>query len=151
MMKNIVHFLRTAFPFLITIGLWRLSGPWWNPGGILAIIPIFYCTFVRPIDWFLIFSILMCVCIDYNFETVCFWLAMYCLVFAINGFQTWIDVSRLDKNAISAFMIFFGVAIMILVGANFTLGNLGRGIWMFAWGTILYLPITTLIQRVHND
>ena len=42
MKKNIIDFLRVSFPFLLTIGLWRLSVPFWNPGGIMAIIPIFF-------------------------------------------------------------------------------------------------------------
>lgn len=150
-MYDILKFLQSAFPFLITIGLWRLSGPWWNPAGILAIIPIFFCSFVRPVNWFPIFSVLMCICLDYKFETICFWLAMYCLFFAINGFQTWIDLTRMDKNAVLGFMVFFGFSILIQVFVNLTFINLVGGIWIFILGTLMYLPITKLIQRVHND
>ena len=89
MKQNIIDFLRRAFPFFITVGLWRLSATFWNPAGVLAVIPIFFCTFVRPVNWFVIFSILMCVCIDYKFETVCFWLATYCFLYSINAFQTY--------------------------------------------------------------
>ena len=44
---KIIKFLRDAFPFIAVIVLWRLSVAFWNPAGILAIIPIFYCSFVR--------------------------------------------------------------------------------------------------------
>lgn len=148
---KIVDFLRRAFPFLITVGLWRLSDTFWNPAGILAIIPIFFCSFVRHVPGFTLFSMLMCFVIDYKFETVCFWLAMYCLFYAINGFQSLIDITRMDKNGIFAFMVFFGLAVIIQVFANLTFINLGRGIWVFAWTCALYIPTTVLIQRIRHD
>lgn len=151
MKEKIIEFLRAAFPFLLTIGLWRLSDPFWNPAGVLAIIPIFVCSFVRPVNWFPIFSILMCLVIDYKFETVCYWIAMYCLFFAINGFQSFIDLTRMDKYAILIFMIFCGVMLLIQLIVNFTFANCVRAVWIFSWCSALYLPITMLIQRVRND
>lgn len=151
MKEKIIEFLRAAFPFLLTIGLWRLSDPFWNPAGVLAIIPIFVCSFVRPVSWFPIFSILMCLVIDYKFETVCYWIAMYCLFFAINGFQSFIDLTRMDKYAILVFMIFCGVVLLIQLIVNFTFANCVRAVWIFSWCSALYLPITMLIQRVRND
>ena len=109
MKEKLIKFLRISFPFLLTVGLWRLSVSFWNPAGILAIIPVFFCSFVRPIAWFPIFSILMCLVIDYNFETVCFWVAMYCLFYAVNSFQNIIDVTRMDMNGLFAFAVFFGI------------------------------------------
>ena len=147
----IVNFLRQAFPFLLTIGLWRLSDTLWNPAGILAIIPLFFCSFIRPIDWFPLFSVLMCIAIDYNFETVCYWLALYCLVYSVNSFQNIIDLTQLDKNGLYAFMFFFAIAVLIQVCLNITLANAGAGLWMLLWVCALYLPITVLIQRIHND
>ena len=79
MKNNIIKSLRIMFPFLLTIALWRLSTPFWNPGGILALIPIFYCVFVRHMPWFGIFGAIMCFLIDYKFNTTGFWLAIYCL------------------------------------------------------------------------
>ena len=151
MKENIIHFLRVAFPFLLTIGLWRLASPTWNPAGVLAIVPMFICSFVRPTNWFPLFSILMCVCLDYTFETVCFWLAMYCLFFSINSFQTYIDIPRMDNYGLFAFMVFFGIAIFIQTVANFTFMNLLRGMWIFAFAVIFYIPIAKIIQRVGYD
>lgn len=151
MKKNIIDFLRITGPFLLTIGLWRLSGPIWNPAGILAIIPIFICSFVRPTNWFPLFSVLMCICIDYKFETVCFWLAMYCLFYAVNSFQNWIDISKMDKYGLPAFVSFIGLGILIQVFANFTFVNLLRGIWMVLWCSVLYIPIVKIIQRMQDD
>ena len=151
MKKFLIDFLRDSFPFLLTVALWRLSVPFWNPAGILAIIPIFFCSFVRPIAWFPIFSVLMCMIIDYKFETVCFWLAMYCLFYAINSFQNIIDITRMDMNGLFAFTVFFGVGILIQVITNFTFLTLIFGVWIVLFACLLYIPITNLIQRIRHD
>ena len=151
MNEKLVHFLRVAFPFLLTVGLWRMSMPFWNPAGILAIIPIFFCTFVKPVNWFVIFSILMCFVIDYKFETVCFWVAMYCLFFATYNFQNIFDISKIDKNGLPAFMTFFGICVAIQTIVNFSLLNLLNGFGLFVFVSLMYLPITLLIKRVNND
>jgi hypothetical protein len=83
-MKKLLH-------FLITIFLWRLSIYFWNPAGILALIPIFYWSFVRPVDGFTIFGLIFCFLIDYRCGLVLFWTFLYCLFYAINGFQNYID------------------------------------------------------------
>ncbi len=151
MKRKIIDFLRVCFPFLLTIGLWHASVPFWNPAGILALIPMFFCVFIRPTDWFLIFSVFMCVALDYKFETVCFWLAIFCLFYAINSFQNIIDVSRLDLNGIGAFFCFLGLGIFIQTACVFSVVNLFRGIWIVLWACALYIPITKLIQRIQND
>lgn len=151
MKKSIIDFLRAVFPFLCVIILWRLSVPFWNPAGILAIIPIFYCSFVRPVPWFAPFAVLFCFLIDYRFDTLAYWTAAYCLFYAINGFQSFIDLTRTDKNALNIFMVFFGVATLILTLAGFSVLNMMRAIWLFAWVSTLYIPITALIKRVCDD
>ncbi len=151
MKKFLIDFLRDSFPFLLTVALWRLSVSFWNPAGILAIIPIFFCSFVRPIAWFPIFSVLMCIVIDYKFETVCFWLAMYCLFYAINSFQNIIDITRMDMNGLFAFTVFFGIGILIQVITNFTFLTLIFGVWIVLFACLLYIPITNLIQRIRHD
>ena len=148
---KIIKFLRDAFPFIAVIVLWRLSVAFWNPAGILAIIPIFYCSFVHPIPWFAPFAILFCFLIDYRFDTLVYWTVMYCLFYAINGFQTFFDLTRVDKNALYVFMIFFGVATFVLSITNPTVATLMRAAWLFAWVSTLYVPITALIKRIYDD
>jgi hypothetical protein len=151
MKDNIIHFLRVSFPFLVTIFLWRLSGPVWNPAGMLAIVPIFYCTFVKNIPWFAPFGLLFCFLIDYKFETLAFWVAMYSVFYAANGFQMVIDVPRMDSNAVVAFMLFIGTGILILMALHLNWANIVDGVWLFAWCTTLYIPITEIIKRVTYD
>ena len=88
-MKNdVINFLRKIFPFLTVVFLWRLSMPFWNPGGISVLIPIFFCTFIRPTPWFMPFGLLFCFLLDYNLGALCYWTAIYCLCYALNGFQS---------------------------------------------------------------
>ena len=151
MKESFIKILQNSFPFLLTVALWRLSVPFWNPAGILAIIPIFFCSFVKPVNWLSLFSIFMCFVIDYKFETVCFWVAIYCLFYAINSFQNIIDITRMELNGIFAFLIFFGLSILIQVFVNINFITFLRGIWMILWTSVLYIPITTLIKKVQND
>ncbi len=151
MENKFITFLRNAFPFIVLIVLWRLSIPFWNPAGILAIIPIFYCSFVRPVPWFSPIAVLFCFLIDYRFDTLFYWTIMYCLFYAINGFQSFFDLTRVDRNALNEFMIFFGLSTLILSLFHLNLANLMRAVWLFAWVSTLYIPITALIKKVYDD
>ncbi len=151
MIKNIISFLCKASPFLAVIILWRLQLHFWNPGGILAIIPIFYYSFVRPIRGFTPFAILFCFLIDYVSDMKLFWTTLYFIAYAINGFQYFIDLQRADKMAIVPFMIFFGSGLFILMLANFSGLMFIRCLWLFIWVSFIYMPIISVIKKVHKD
>lgn len=151
MIKNLVSWLRNISPFLAVIILWRLQTQYFNPGGILAIIPIFYYSFVRPINWMPLMSIVFCFLIDYNMDTKLFWTCVYCIAYAINGFQYFLDLQHADKNALVSFMIFMGAALFILMITNLSWIMIGRCLWVFIWVVALYLPITRFLKRVHGD
>ncbi len=151
MIKNFVSWLRDVSPFLAVIILWRLQTQYFNPGGILAIIPIFYYSFVRPINWMPLMAIIFCFLIDYNMDTKLFWTCAYCIAYAINGFQYFLDLQHADKNALVSFMIFMGAALFILMITNLSWIMIGRCLWVFIWVVALYLPITRFLKRVHGD
>lgn len=148
MIRNFFFFLRKISPFLAVIILWRLQLHWWNPAGILAIIPIFFFSFVRVVDWMPLFSILFCFLIDYNGDTKLFWTCCYLIAYAINGFQYFIDLHRADKNAIVPFVIFFGASCFILMFADLSWTTVGRALWLFVWVSVLYVPFTNLLTKV---
>ena len=151
MMERTLSFLRNIFPFLTVIFLWRLSIPFWNPGGILALIPLFYCTFIKPVPWFMPFGLIFCFLLDYNLGSLCYWTAIYCLCYAINGFQTIIDLPNMDFNAVDAFMVFLGIGLFLSETPHLNWTVLGRMLWTFAWAVTLYLPITNLVRVVRHD
>ena len=151
-MKRILFdVLRISFPFLLTIVLWRLSWPWLNPAGVLAIIPIFYCSVIKQTPYFVPFAILFCFLIDYKFDSLMTWTIFFCLFYAIAGFQTVIDFTHTVKNGIYAFMIFVGTVILFMTMYNLNIANILSGMAMFALVSALYVPITTIIARVKND
>ncbi|MCM1294428.1 MAG: hypothetical protein NC311_02605 [Muribaculaceae bacterium] len=151
MTENLIKFLRAAFPFLLTIALWRLSSPFWNPGGILALIPVWYYVFVRRVPWFGLFGLIVCFLIDYKFNTIFLWTSIYCLFYAANGFQSVVDMTQMERDAVAAFMVFIGFGILIAVGTAFSFTNILRGVWMFLFASALYIPIIQLTKRVRHD
>lgn len=150
-MKKFIEILRAAFPFLAVLLLWRLSIPMWNPAGMLALIPIFYYSFVRTTNWFTPFAALFCFLIDYKSDTVLFWTCIYCLFYAVNGFQNFIDLTRQRDDGWMIFMGYIGVPALILAIAGFSWTGLWRAIWLFCWLSILYIPFVALARRIDND
>lgn len=151
MKTQIIKYLRLLSPFLITIALWRLSVPWINPAGVLAIIPIFYCSFIRPVPYFVPFAILICFLIDYKFNTVLMWTVFYCAFYAVMNIQTFLDLTHTKKNGVYAFMWFVGAIISFMIVTHLSFMNLLSGILIFAILTLMYIPIITTIQVVQND
>ena len=143
-MYKFVYFFKQIWPFLITLVLWRLSVYFWNPGGILALIPIFYYTFVKHIHIFTIFGLLFCFLIDYRCNLPLFWTSWYCLFYAINGFQNYTDIPHSDKKGLYVFMFFVGIGILILTFSGLTWKNLINNIWLFVWLSVLYTPIIAI-------
>ena len=149
-MNSVIVFLRHIAPFLITLFLWRLNASFWNPGGILALIPIFYYTFVRPVNFFPFFGLLICFLIDYRCNLSLFWTSMFCLFYAINGFQNYVEIKYIDKNALCIFMLFVGCGIFLLMFSALTWMNFINNIWMFIWLSVLYIPITSLNRWIQK-
>ncbi len=146
-----MKYVRLFFPFVITLLLWRLSVTFWNPGGILAIIPIFYFSFIRPVPWFAPFAALFCFLIDYKFDTLLFWTSIYCLFYAANGLQNFVDLTRQKHDGALIFMGYFGAAAIILSLYGFTFTGFVRAIWLFCWVCVWYVPFTALAKRVCDD
>ncbi len=144
MMHKCQKIFAGAIPFLLVVVLWRLGVPQWNPGGILAMIPIFYYSFIHPTPWFAPYAVLFCFLIDYKSDTVLYWMALYCGLYAANGFQNYIDLTRWDRGGLRAFSLFFSIAMFILFFAHPTMANLMRMAWITVWTCLLYMPIIAL-------
>ena len=143
-MYRIIPFIKQITPFLITLVLWRLSIYFWNPAGILALIPVFYYTFVRPIHGVALFGIIFCFLIDYRCNSPLLWTSMFCLFYAATGFQNYIDIQHMDNNAQFGFMLFSGIGALLLIFSGLNWINFVNNIWLFTWMNVLYIPITSL-------
>ena len=143
-MYKIMPILKQIMPFFMTLFLWRLSVYFWNPAGILCLIPVFYYTFVRPIKGFALFAFVFCFLIDYRCNLALFWTCLYCLSYAINGFQKYIDFQHTNNNALYMFMTFIGTGFFLLTIYGFSWTNFINNLWLFVWLSALYTPITAL-------
>ncbi|MBD5391392.1 hypothetical protein HDR66_01140 [bacterium] len=152
MIVKLLEFCRRALPFLLPLFLWRLAVAWINPAGMLAMIPIFYYTFVRRVPWFAPFGVLMCFLIDYSSMTVLYWTSLYCLCYAVVGFQSLVDVSSIGRDGAGAFAIFFAAGAFIL-GITHVTGVVSfiRLAWTIAWVCAMYVPIVMLLNGGHDD
>ncbi len=148
-MNKFLYYFYKSWPFLITLFLWRLSTAFWNPSGILALIPIFYYTFVRPKNWFALFALVFCFLIDYRCNLPLFWTIWFCLFYAVNGFQNYTEIQNIEKNAFSVFMAFIGIGFLILTFYGKSWAGFINNLWLFVWLGVLYIPITS-IETVFN-
>ena len=151
MKKIFVDILQKISPFLFTVALWRLSVPWLNPAGVLAIIPIYYCSFIKPVPYFTPFAILFCFLLDYKFDTLFVWTICYCVYYATMNIQNFLDLTHTKKNGIYAFMLFCGAIIFFITIGHISLLNLLSGMVMFLITTIMYIPITILVEAAQDD
>ena len=138
-MQNIKKILDALFPFAITILLWRIATPVWNPNGILATIPIFYYSFIRPRAEFMPMAIIGCILLDYNFGTMLLWTTIFCFLYAANYLQTVTKPLLSIYDGLLAFAIFMGACLLILAVSAFTWQSLGTALWMFILGAVWYL------------
>ena len=151
MKREIIKYLRIAFPFLLTIALWRLSCPWVTPAGILCVIPIFYCSFIKPVRYFSIFSLIMCFLLDYKFGSSFMWTIYYCLCYMGMNLQTAIDLTHTKKYGVYAFMTFLGIIILFMFLQHVNIINLLYAFVMFVITCVLYIPMVVTIGAIRND
>ena len=151
-MKNAI---RNFFPYAVTLALWYLSGPRFNPFGILALIPVFYYMFSHHIKYGFPFGLLICFLVDYSAGTLFLFSSVFLISNALNSFYGLFENEGNGFN-IKKFNLFLLVmSIFMLVDAVFNSSHFWRfliGIaWLYLWLLILYLPFVALFRRVGND
>ena len=117
----------------------------------MALIPIFFFSFIKPADWFPLFAAVFCFLIDYKFDTVLFWTFIYCLFYAVNGFQNFVDLTRQKNDGLLVFMGYICATLLILAVAGFSFSGFIRAAWLFLWLSALYVPFTALARRISDD
>jgi hypothetical protein len=146
--------LNILLPFIATLFLWRLSSPVFNPNGILALVPIFYYSIVNPRGSFLPMALLGCFLLDRNFDTMLFWTALFCLIYAGLALQNFINPTAQKLRGIYLFMIMIGIGAMIqgLWAAFGTMSMIPiwTAIWMFAISNIGYIILTYLFEKAER-
>ena len=150
-MSNVI---RNIFPFFVTIQLWYLSHPVFNPFGVLVLIPIFYYMFCDYRKYWFGFGFFMCFLLDFNAGTSFLFCSVFLMMNALNIFFGVLENST--GYHIRAFNMFLGVMALFLfiygifgirVFFSFLLGIL----WLYVWLFMLYIPMVALFRWVNND
>ena len=147
-------YIQILFPFLSTLILWRLDSPVFNPCGILALIPIFYYSFVKPKNLYFAFAIIMCILLDQSFGTLLYWTFIYCAAYATHGLQSFFDVSRQKSDAIFVFVGFITLTLTILtIWSSFQAWSVAvilKSIWMIPWLSVLYIVFVAIAHKMDD-
>ncbi len=151
MIYQLKNLLKKSFPFLVTLFLLGMDFPFWNPVGILAIIPVFYYSFIKPVPYFPAFSLIVCMAIDFKSNLVLYWTIFYCAMYAFAGLQNYFDFKQQSKDGLFVFMVFFSICNLILLFYNFNFTNLFEYTWLVLWTSVFYVIVTDLHKRITND
>jgi len=147
-MHNVKKILNTIFPFAITILLWRMSAPVWNPNGVLALVPIFYYSFTRPRSEFMPMAVAGCLLLDYNFGTTLFWTSLFCASYAAIHLQTVTKPFIAAAGGLLSFSVFLGAGVLILAILAFSWASLGTALWIFLVGTAAFLVWIRVMGKI---
>ena len=152
-MKNI---LVKSFPFAITIALWYMSAPRFNPMGALALIPIFYYMWVRPQRYWFGFGLFACFLLDYNANTLFLFCSAFLLTNALNFQYGIFENEGKAIFHIRGFAMFMGaISTALLLYALFNMTRFfgfTMGVaWMCCWLFALYIPFVSIFRRVSDD
>ena len=147
--------LKKSFPYAFALALWYLSGPRFNPFGILAIIPVFYYMFSHHAKNWFPFGLLMCFLVDYNADTLFLFSSVFLFSNALNSFYGLFENEDGGFNLKKFNLFLLVMSVFMLVNAVFNADRfwsyLAGIIWLYVWLLILYAPMAALFGKVGND
>jgi hypothetical protein len=148
--------LRRIFPFSITVILWYLSDPRFNPAGVLSIVPIFYYMFCQPVKRWFLFGFLMCLLLDFNAGSLFLFGSAFLLMNSLNVFFGILEKDGGAGFYARAFNVFLCmIAFFIFVHGIFNVHNFFgffvRLAWVYLWLFLLYFPFVALFRWVSDD
>ncbi|MDR0804075.1 MAG: hypothetical protein LBO08_03250 [Rickettsiales bacterium] len=146
-----IKIVRTIFPFFFSLMLLGLGVGFWNPCGILCMMPLFYYLFIRPIKYFWPFALAVCLVLDYRFGTVLFWTVAVSAAIMINRIQNYISMPDQKLNGVWIFMIFCGVCFLSIGLANWSFFSAASAAWLTLWIAVWYVPATILCSGMRHD
>ena len=148
--------IRDLFPYYITITLWYLSAPRFNPFGVLALIPIFYYMFYLRAKYWTAFGFLVCFLLDFSAGTKFLFSALFLLANVLNTSMGIFENDNSSRIGVRKFGMFTGImALLMLVYAIFNtnhfFGFVFGIIWLYLWLFVMYIPLVVLFRRVEGD
>lgn len=150
----ILNFFRRIFPFLITFVLFESPSSRFNPFGFLAIIPLFFYLFSKPIKYWIFFAFFIGFLLDYNAGTSFLFCSLFLIMFTLNNV---FGLMESDGGFNSGnFSIFMGVFLLsffvfMLINTGVVWIWLINIIWLYLWTFALYIPFVALFKLIQND
>lgn len=148
-------FLKRIFPCFIMIFLLYFQNPILNPGGILALIPIYFYSIYYPSLLPFPISLIGIFLIDYYYHMNTIWLLFFLVFYLFLSFQKWIDLKKQSFFSIAFFSLtvvtFLGVsAISMSIRYNYHY-FLFQIIWTLILLIGLYIPMTKTFNRLAEN
>ncbi len=153
--KPFKDFLKKIFPCFILLFLLYFQNPVLNPGGILAIIPIYFYTLYYPSLLPLPISLIGVFLIDYYYNMDSIWLIFFLIIYLFLSFQKWIDLKKQNFYSITFFSIIVitlfslsAISMSLRYGSHFFLF---RTFWTVILLIVLYTPMAKIFNRLAED
>jgi len=146
--------IKRFFPFIITIILWYLSDPLFNPFGALSLVPIYYYSYVRRQAYWFGFGLFMSFMLDFNAGTLFLFSSTFIVTNWVNEMygviekETGIKIRGFSSFLMVAMILFF-IFSVIQFGDIF--GNFLGASWLYLWVVISYFPLSSFLGWVAND
>jgi uncharacterized membrane protein len=159
-MAGIFKKTKMIIPALLAMLLLFLPSPVLNPGGILALIPVFYFFVKSPKYMNFFVSLFFIMVLDYNQDTIFIWTFLFILMYVAMSFQ---KVIILKEQEFSAALFFFVFVLAGLLTQWFGIiwpGNLGwadsfvlllKALWTAVLSGALYIPASWFFMRFVDD
>lgn len=154
--------VKAVFPSVITLALLALPHSFLNPGGILALIPIFYF-FIFDRNYMNMFMVVIFLGImDYNQSTILLWVMSFLLMHAALSVQNMIILKEQKLYAAPFFTSFVFIVCLVRFIMELGLADLRfidsfyilmKIIYAAGFASALYIPFSFLFEKlaVHCD
>ena len=142
------------FPFIVTIVLWYLSDPLFNPFGALSLAPIYYYMYVRHQDYWFGFGLFMSFMLDFNAGTLFLFGSSFIIINAVNQMYGIVEnESGLKIRGFNSFLMISMLLFFIFSVIQFRdfFGNFLSASWLYLWLAISYFPISSILGWASSD
>jgi hypothetical protein len=152
--------MRAVVPALLAVLLLFLPHPSLNPGGILALVPIFYFFVKNPKYMNFTVSLVLLMILDYDNDTTFIWSFVFVLFYVVSNFQKVIIFKEQKFSAAFFFFLFvfmglfiqwFGMVWPGVLGWGDSLLMLLKVFWSALFTAAVYVPASVLMERIADD
>ncbi|MDR2685984.1 MAG: hypothetical protein LBB23_04400 [Rickettsiales bacterium] len=160
MIKDLIHKCKAILPATLAIFFIFTPSSFLNPGGIIALIPIFYFLLIseKYMPPLLAFALIMF--LDYMQNSVYIWTFIFMIFVSVESIQKIFVLREQKLNAAVIFtaLIFIGCILQWIIAMN--VAGLGwsasflllfKAIFAIIWTSAIYIPASYLFRGIFHD